>query len=335
LSRGPHGCGTRDARPEPPGVHRPGGLWLLVLLCAAVPGLGPAPLDAQTLYRYRDEHGVLVFTDRRPPDGQDFEERELAPSGEPGEVQLLNREIDGGTVLVARNTYYAPVEVAWELATTENVVTDAPASGSMLVPARGDRELMTLRRADPALPMRFEYEFRYLLGSPEAVHAPDGAYRLPYALASSHPVSQAFPDTVTHADPASAYAYDFAMPVGTGIYAARDGIVVEVASDYYEAGLDPSVDGPRANIVRVLHDDGTMSLYAHLNWNSIRVVPGQRVRRGEHIADSGNTGFSSGPHLHFVVQRNDGGRLVSVPVEFAGPGGTSVAPRRGDRPVAY
>jgi len=305
---------------------------------AGVAALGldaAAPLGAQTLYQYRDENGVLVFTDRRPPEGQDFEERKLAPSGERGEVQLLNREIDGGTVLVARNTYYAPVEVAWVLTSIENVSTDAPASGAIVVPARADQELMTLRRADPALSMRFEYELRYLLGSPEAVHSPDQAYRLPYALASSHAVSQAFPDTVTHVDPASTHAFDFAMPIGTGIYAARDGIVVDVASDYFEAGLDPSVDGPRANIVRILHDDGTMSLYGHLNWNSIRVVPGQRVRRGEHIADSGNTGFSSGPHLHFVVQRNDGGRLVSVPIEFAGPGGTPVMPRRGDRPVAY
>ena len=64
------------------------------------------------------------------------------------------------------------------------------------------------------------------------------------------------------------------------------------------------VDGPRANVVRVLHDDGTMALYVHLNWNTIRVVPGQRVRRGEYLADSGNTGFTTGPHLHFVVQRN-------------------------------
>ena len=311
--------------------------WLVrsLLVIAVVGTVTGERLGAQTLYQYRDENGVLVFTDRRPPDGQAFEERELVPSIERGQVQLMHREIDGGTVLVARNTYYAPVDLAWVLTATENVRTDAPATGSRLVPARADEELMALYRADPGSPMRFEYEFRYVLGSPDAVHAPEEAYRLPYPLASSYPVSQAFPDVVTHADPASRYAFDFVMPVGTAVHAARDGIVIDVASDYYEAGLDPNVDGPRANIVRVLHGDGTMALYAHLNWNSIRVVPGQRVRRGEHIADSGNTGFSSGPHLHFVVQRNDGGRLVSVPIEFVGPGGAPVTPRRGDRPVAH
>ena len=147
-------------------------------------------------------------------------------------------------------------------------------------------------------------------------------------------MSQAFPDTITHTDPSSRYAIDFVMPIGTGVFAARGGVVIEVASDFFEAGLDPNVNGPRANMVRVLHDDGTMSLYAHLNWNSIRVVPGQRVARGEYLADSGNTGFTTGPHLHFVVQRNSGGAIVSVPVEFAGAAGESVTVRRGERYTA-
>ena len=56
----------------------------------------------------------------------------------------------------------------------------------------------------------------------------------------------------------------------------------------------------------MLHDDGTTAIYAHLQMDTIRVRPGQRVERGEYIANSGNTGFSSGPHLHFVVVRNAG-----------------------------
>jgi murein DD-endopeptidase MepM/ murein hydrolase activator NlpD len=62
---------------------------------------------------------------------------------------------------------------------------------------------------------------------------------------------------------------------------------------------------PSGNFVRVLHDDGTMGVYLHLKQGSVS-VEGQRVMVGSALALSGNTGNSSGPHLHFVVQRNTG-----------------------------
>ncbi|MBN1239149.1 MAG: M23 family metallopeptidase [Gammaproteobacteria bacterium] len=290
---------------------------------------------AQRIYVYRDASGAPVYTDRPPPSGSVYDERDLGRQLERPQVQLLQRETEGGVQLVARNTYFAPVQIAYRLVRVENVSADTPATGLEVVPARADADLVQVLRADLGVTMSFEYEFQYLPGEPGAVHAPAQPYRLPYALARSFAVTQAFPDQITHRDPASQHAIDFAMPVGTAVYAARGGIVIDVASDYYEAGLDPAEDGPRANIVRVLHEDGTMALYAHLNWNSIRVEPGQSVARGEYLADSGNTGFSSGPHLHFVVQRNRGGAIESVPIEFAGAGGAAVGVRRGDAPTAY
>lgn len=90
-----------------------------------------------------------------------------------------------------------------------------------------------------------------------------------------------------------------------------------------------------ANVVRILHEDGTYAIYAHLNWNSIRVRVGDVVERGEYIADSGNTGYSSGPHLHFVVVRNTGMTMQSVPVTFSGANSTSIAPSTGRVLTAY
>jgi murein DD-endopeptidase MepM/ murein hydrolase activator NlpD len=304
---------------------------LALLLCAAV-------IDgrAQQLYKYRDDNGVWVYTDRQPPPDRDYQRDAVTATRERAEVLLYRRShADQRITLVARNTFYSDVQVAYRMSAMENVGAAVPTSGLKLLEPRSDSDLLTLERENPALPMRLEYEFHYIPGRPDAEHAPGAPYRLPYALATAHPVSQAFPDRTTHGDLASLHAIDFVMPIGTGIYAARGGTVIEVASDFFEAGLNPVADGPQANIVRILHDDGTMSLYAHLNWNSIRVVPGQRIARGEYIADSGNTGFSSGPHLHFVVQRNRDGAIVSVPVEFAGAGGTPLVIATGDRPIAY
>lgn len=294
------------------------------------------PAGAQALYKYRDANGVWVFTDRRPAPDVAFEELERETPERPAGVLVLEHVRDDGTLmLVARNPYHSTVQLAFALTATQNLAPRVPTSGNRLLEPRSETELIALERESVRAPLRVEYRFQYIYGHPGAKHEPDAPYRLPYALASSHEVSQAYPEQVTHADPSSRHAVDFVMPVGTGVYAARGGMVIEVASDFYESGTDLAADGPRANIVRVLHDDGTMALYAHLNWNSIRVIAGQRVARGEHIADSGNTGFSTGPHLHFVVQRNAGGSIESVPVEFAGPGGRAFSVAAGDRPTAY
>jgi murein DD-endopeptidase MepM/ murein hydrolase activator NlpD len=135
--------------------------------------------------------------------------------------------------------------------------------------------------------------------------------------------------------PDSYHAVDFAMPIGTDIHAARGGIVFDVASTNFRGGTDPERDLIAANLVRILHDDGTFAVYAHLNWNTIRVKPGDQVARGQYIADSGNTGFSSGPHLHFAVIRNRGQGLESVPVVFRGPDGGTISPQAGRPLVAH
>ena len=305
-----------------------------LLLLVALASLRVPAAQAQSLFKYRDANGVWVFTDRQPNADQPYEQTALARRFEPPEVRLYQRSMENGIGLVAQNTFFAPVQLAFRLSQMENVASGTPEDGMIVLPARSQVPLITVGKAVPGADLKFNTDFQFLPGEPGAEHRPEQPYRFPYALSTEAWVSQAFPDVITHGDPASQYAIDFVMPVGTHVFAARGGVVIEVASNFFENGTDMK-DAPRANIVRVLHDDGTMSLYGHLSWNSIRVVPGQRVARGEYLANSGNTGFSTGPHLHFVVQRNRGGALVSVPIEFMSRGGVPVTVRSHDHYVAY
>jgi murein DD-endopeptidase MepM/ murein hydrolase activator NlpD len=80
--------------------------------------------------------------------------------------------------------------------------------------------------------------------------------------------------------------------------------------------------GDRANNIRVVHGDGTMAVYAHLQLEGAKVAVGSHVRAGQELALSGDTGYTSGPHLHFCVQVNANMQLISVPFEFSAAAGT-------------
>lgn len=93
--------------------------------------------------------------------------------------------------------------------------------------------------------------------------------------------------------PAFHEGMDFTAPTGTPIYATGNGTIIR--ADRKARGY--------GNHVRVDHGFGYVTLYAHMS--EIAVKPGQEVLRGEIIGYVGNTGKSSGPHLHYEVHKND------------------------------
>ena len=288
--------------------------------------LAAAPSGAE-VYRYKDKNGQWVFADRQPDAARAVEPVQVKSGAAAPRIAVEPRTTPDGISIVAVNECRCSVEFGLRVGN----VTDAQTVRTTVAP-RSERELLAL----PAPPGKAQipFDFGYVIGVPGAEHAPKGPYRAPFTNARSFSVSQAPPDHFTHIDPSSRYAIDFAMPEGSAIHAAREGVVINVAHAFYRGGLSPS-NQDEANFVQILHDDGTNAIYAHLQMDSIRVRPGQRVARGEYIANSGNTGFTSGPHLHFVVLRNAGMRSVSVPVTFSGPGREVVVPRTGSTLTAY
>tara|TARA_R110002096_G_scaffold64920_3_gene158053 strand:- start:41064 stop:42011 length:948 start_codon:yes stop_codon:yes gene_type:complete len=286
--------------------------------------------SAGTMYKYRGANGEWIFTDRKPGEEYDAEVRELELSFNRPTFTVSSETVGANIEFTAHNDFFAPIEVRLEILEIVGVEFPHPDDELRWVIApRSEQLLLHLEFLQQATAPHVRYRYHYLPGDPAAQHQAQNGYQVPFSAAQSFPVTQAFPDTMTHQSLDSVRAVDIAMPIGTDVFAARGGVVFDVASQNFRSGLDAARDGPAANIVRILHDDGTFGLYAHLNWNSIRVKPGDHVEAGQYIADSGNTGFSSGPHLHFAVQRNSGLRIESLPIDFRTADGRLLAPVSG------
>jgi hypothetical protein len=125
---------------------------------------------------------------------------------------------------------------------------------------------------------------------------PDSSdYVLPFPVGASYPVYQSY------CDPTSGHrcqlAYDFTVPIGDPVVAARGGVVREVREDSPDDGQGVG----EHNKVFIEHEDGTTAFYAHLMQFSVIPEPGDTLEVGEQFALSGNSGYSDEPHLHFGV----------------------------------
>ncbi len=288
--------------------------------------LSAGPAMAQTIYSWTDENGVTHFTDRKPDTDQPVTVQKAI--AEPESALSIRRSgPDQDPVWWFRNRLAGPLSVRVRLVEEDNVITEPRLPAVFTLPAQAERELVTIGPLNPARSWSYRFETEVVAGELDVVHQPPGPYRPPIAPGASFTVGQAFGGTFSHTEPHAYYAVDIVMPVGTPIHAARAGVVMDRERYFHRAGLDRQRDGPRANFVRILHEDGTMAVYAHLDYEGVAVFPGQEISRGQYIGRSGNTGYSSGPHLHFVIQKNRDMQLVSVPFEFEGPDGSPVTPR--------
>ncbi|OLF51077.1 peptidoglycan DD-metalloendopeptidase family protein [Pseudomonas chlororaphis] len=270
---------------------------------------------AMTIYKSTDANGVVSYSDRPSPGSQVFVFRDRMVEHLERQVRLDIQKNRGVESVFVRNDLYAPVEVELGFSGLKNVSGAPRQPVRRVLPARSRQRLALLTPTQAGRPLVYTPQFRYSLGDPSGAAQ---AYRYPLPWRGGpFRLTQGANGQYSHFGPKSRYAMDIAMPEGTPIIAARGGVVVKTENSQTGRGTDPS-----GNFVRVLHDDGTMGVYLHLKRGSVTVREGQRVAVGSPLALSGNTGNSSGPHLHFVVQRNTGLGLVSIPYQFNQPIGS-------------
>lgn len=165
---------------------------------------------------------------------------------------------------------------------------------------------------------------KWILGdSRNSKHDESYLYTLPYKKKKAYTVTQGFNGKKSHNSEKSRYAIDFNMSIGDTVCAAREGIVALVQEDFTEHGGKEFIY--KANRIIILHTDGTMASYAHLDYKGSFVKAGDSVQKGQPIGKSGLTGYTSGPHLHFVVRE---ARDISVPINFEGYENKTIKRRR-------
>ena len=127
----------------------------------------------------------------------------------------------------------------------------------------------------------------------------EATYLLPFPIGDSARLIQGNNGTFSHFGHA-AYAFDFGMTIGRAVTAMRAGQVVAVEERYVDGNRTPGQE----NLVFVRHADGTFARYYHLTKDGALVTLGELVDVGDTLGLSGDTGFSTTPHLHVDVTRD-------------------------------
>jgi murein DD-endopeptidase MepM/ murein hydrolase activator NlpD len=256
-----------------------------------------------------------------------------AGSDYPFKVKILH--VGETSQIVAVNDGPAPVSVRVTLTEATNVRAEPPLPAVVVVGENRAQTIATLQASNPAGGgSRFSFTSTWTLGDVRS-HADQATYRVPVMEGQPVRIGQApgGGEITTHDNAASRYAVDFDLSEGTAVVAARDGVVIDARDDLSVGRPDPSL-ATQANFVEVLHEDGTIAVYAHLIHRGLRVHRGDSVREGTLLAYSGNTGYSFGPHLHFAVQQvvatADGFDRESIPFQLrTAPTGAAFVPVRG------
>jgi murein DD-endopeptidase MepM/ murein hydrolase activator NlpD len=232
----------------------------------------------------------------------------------PAKIKVVSEAQGGLTQIFVENKETTDMTATIEIKSV-NMDCSVPLPHTITVPAGSKTPAFTLKPKETGGDWSYNWVNHYTVGRVDAMHDDSALYTLPYMPGASFKVSQAYHGSFSHTGP-DEYAIDWKMPEGTPVLAAREGKVVSVKDDSTRGGANRKYEDD-ANLIIVQHSDGTMAHYCHLKAKSARVKLGDKVRAGEMLALSGNTGFTSGPHLHFAVfKAKSGFGRETIPVKF-------------------
>jgi len=215
--------------------------------------------------------------------------------------------------IFAENKAHCSITVLIDFPKKQNVTISEQLPFTYVVPPNTEKQLIMTVTTKKGVKSSFQYGYTFFLGDTQnAAHNDEYVYALPFEKGTEILLGQGYRGKFSHQN---IMALDFNLDKGSNIYAAREGVVAFVKSDS-DRGCTNESCRDAANYIIIQHADGSFGQYVHLKLNGSKVKPGQKVEKGELIGYSGNTGWSSGPHLHFEVFVPQNNFYMTVPTRF-------------------
>jgi murein DD-endopeptidase MepM/ murein hydrolase activator NlpD len=235
--------------------------------------------------------------------------------------RVIQERTDNGVNLVMQSDYCVEYTVTLE-ATLKNMTSSRPLPFTVDAAGRKSFVLARFKVTDKTRPTDYHYYYHWECGGRRNSTDNDADYAMPFRP-GRYVVMQGPRGSYSHfVGSGSENAVDWDVPEGTTVCAAREGRVVGVRDDSTFGGTDPKLK-PLGNYVIIKHADGTFADYHHLKPGGALVEIGDEVKAGDPIGLSGQTGFASKPHLHFMVfQAIDGKKVLSLPFRLKTDHGT-------------
>jgi len=277
-------------------------------------------LPAKQMYRYQDSNGNWFFSDSKPHSKvTNLQQSTLNTRENKPPVIVRKQELSNSVQYFAHNRLGGPVQFYFELLRQDNVTSSRKLPATIILPAQKEILIAEIKQKNRFAGWSFKMSYESVPGSPNIKSHSQQHYQLPFRKSASYYVTQGFNGRFSHNSDYSRYAVDLGMPEGSAVHAVKAGMVMNINKDFNIGGTKEKLLS-KANVLRILHADGTMAIYAHLQPDSVQVRIGQKIKSGQFIARSGNTGYSTGPHLHFAIEKNIDMQLTSIPFKFLSQG---------------